>query len=77
MKDVQRDTDIKVQEPNSEDCVDFTFSGTSCERVAFVFDKKFITSAIKKFMLDMSSPGSFQNTVNSLSMDTSLRRALL
>ena len=50
-----------VWEPNSEDFLDLIFVAPPCEKVIFVSDKNYITSAIKKFMLDMPSPGSSQN----------------
>ena len=52
---------ILVLEPNSENCLDLIFVAPPCEKVIFVSDENFITSAIRKFMLDMQSPGSFQN----------------
>ena len=50
-----------VREPNSEDCLDLIFVASPCEKVIIVPDTNYITSAIRQFMLDMSSPGSYQN----------------
>ena len=50
-----------VWEPNSENCLDLIFAASPCEKVIIVSDTNYITSAIRKFMLDMPSPGSFQN----------------
>ena len=50
-----------VREPNSENCLDFIFVARPCEKVIIVPDANYITSEIRKFMLDMPSPGSFQN----------------
>ena len=50
-----------VREPNSENCLDLIFAAPLCEKVIVVPDINYITSAIRKLMLDMSSPGSFQN----------------
>ena len=50
-----------VGEPNSENCLDVIFAAPVCEKVIIVPDTNYITSAIRKFMLDMPSPGSFQN----------------
>ena len=50
-----------VREPNSENCLDLIFSAPPCEKVITVADTNYITSAIRKFMLDMPGPGSFQN----------------
>ena len=36
------------------------FVAPLCEKVIFVSDKNYMTSAIRKFTLDMPSPGSFQ-----------------
>ena len=49
-----------VREPNSENCLDMIFVGPPCEKVIFVSEENCITSAIRKFILDMPSPGSFQ-----------------
>ena len=45
-----------VWEPKSENCLDLIFVAYLCEKVIFVSDKNNITSAIRKFMLDMPSP---------------------
>ena len=50
-----------VREPNFENCLDLIFAAPPCEKVIIVPDTNYITSAIRKFMLDMPSPGSFQN----------------
>ena len=50
-----------VQEANSENCLDFIFAAPLCKKVIIVPDTNYITSAIRKFLLDMPSPGSFQN----------------
>ena len=50
-----------VRDPNSENCLDLIFAAPSCEKAIIVPDTNYITSAIRKFMLDMPSPGSFQN----------------
>ena len=50
-----------VREPNSEKCLDLIFAAPPCEKAIIVPDTNYITSAIRKFMLDMPSPGSFQN----------------
>ena len=47
-----------VREPN---CLDLIFAASPYEKVIIVPDTNYITSAIRKFMLDMPSPGSFQN----------------
>ena len=50
-----------VREPNSENCLDLIFVVSPCQKVIIVLDTDYITSAIRKFLWDMSSPGSFQN----------------
>ena len=50
-----------VREPNPDNCLDLTFVASSTEKVITVPDTNYITSAIRKFMLDMPSPGSYQN----------------
>ena len=50
-----------VWEPNSENCLNLIFVAPPCEKVIFVCDESYITSTIRKFMLDMPSPGSSQN----------------
>ena len=52
---------VVVREPNSENCLDLTFAAPPFEKVIIVPDKSYITSGIRKFMLDMSSPRSLQN----------------
>ena len=39
----------------------FEFCYTSCQKVIIAPDTNYITSAIRKLMLDMPSPGNFQN----------------
>ena len=48
-------------EPNSENCLDLIFVAPPCDKVLIVPDTKCITFAIRTFMLDVPSPGSFQN----------------
>ena len=48
-------------EPNSENCLDLIFVPSPCEKDIIVSDTNFITSAIRKFMLDIPSSGSFQD----------------
>ena len=50
-----------VLEPNSENCLNSIFAASPCEKIIIVPDANYITSAIRKFMLDMPSPGSFHN----------------
>ena len=50
-----------VQESNSEKCLDLIFVAFPCEKFIIVVDTDYITSEIRKFMLGMQSPGSFQN----------------
>ena len=50
-----------VREPNSENCLDLIFAAPPCEKVIIVPDTNYITSAIRKLMLDMPGPGGFQN----------------
>ena len=50
-----------VRKPNFENCLDLIFAALPYEKVIVVIDTNYITSAIRKFMLDMPSPGSFQN----------------
>ena len=47
-------------ESNPENCLDLIFV-ESPVKINFVSVKTFITSAIRKFMLEMPSPGSFQS----------------
>ena len=53
--------ELKVWEPNSENGFDLIFAAPPCEEVITVPDTNYITSAIRKFMLDMPNPGNFQN----------------
>ena len=50
-----------VREPNYENCLDLIFAVPPCEKVIIVPDTNYITFAIRTSMLDMPSPGSFQN----------------
>ena len=50
-----------VWEPNSENSLDLTFVAPY-EKVIIVPDANYIIFTIRKFMLDMPSPGSFQHT---------------
>ena len=52
---------LLVREPNSENCLDLIFAAPPCEKVIIVPETNHITSAIRKFLLDMLSPGKFQN----------------
>ena len=52
---------LLVQEPNSENYLDSVFVVSPSEKVLILPDTNYITSAIRKFMLDMQSPGKFQN----------------
>ena len=47
--------------PNSENCLYLIFDAPACEKIIIAPDTSHITSAIRKLMLDMPSPGSFQN----------------
>ena len=47
--------------PNSENCLDLIFVAPPCEKFVLVSDKNYITSAVRKFMLDMPDPSSSQN----------------
>ena len=38
-------------------CLDLIFDAPTCEKVIIVPDQNYITSPIRKFMLDMLSPG--------------------
>ena len=68
-------TKVIVREPNSENCLDLIFATAPYEKVIIVPDKDdYITSAIRKFMLDMPSPGSFQN-IGPFNMSTTGLRA--
>ena len=61
-----------VREPNSENFLDLIFAASSCEKVILVPDTNYITSATRKFMLDMPSSGSFKN-IRLLMSTTGLR----
>ena len=50
---------VLVREPNSENCLDLIFA--ALWESFIVLDTNYVTSAIRKFMLDMPRPGSFQN----------------
>ena len=50
-----------VREPNSGSCLDLIFAAPPCEKVIIVPDTNYITSAIRKFLLDMPSPDKLQN----------------
>ena len=52
---------LVVWEPNSENCLVFSFVASPCEKVFLVCDENPITYAIRKVMLDMPNPGVFQN----------------
>ena len=55
-----------VQGPNSQNCLCLVSVAFPFEKVIFVSDTNYVTSAIRKFMLGMASPGSFQNIVLSI-----------
>ena len=46
---------------HSKNYLDLIFVEPLCEKVIFASVENYITPAVRKFMLDMSSPGSFQN----------------
>ena len=52
---------LLVWEPNSENYLDLIFVASACEKVISVSDENYITYAMRKFMMEMPSPGSFQN----------------
>ena len=52
---------VIIQEPNQENCLDLIFVPSPCEKVVIVPDTDCITSDIRKLMLDMPNPGSFQD----------------
>ena len=60
-KRVQTFDRLLGREPNSENRLHLILAATPCEKVIIVPDPNYITSVIRKFMLDMPSPGSFQN----------------
>ena len=51
-----------VRETNSENCFDLIFVASPCEKNIFVFDENYITYTIRKFLLDLPSSRSLQNT---------------
>ena len=51
---------ILDRQPNPENYLDLIFAAPLCEKVIIVLDTNYITSAIRKFMLDLPSHGSFQ-----------------
>ena len=51
---------VLVRELNSENCLHLIFASPPCEKVIIVPDTNYITSAIRKFLLDMPSPGSLK-----------------
>ena len=59
--DVKMRINEVVREPNSENCLDLIFDAPFREKVIIVPDTNYITSAIRRFILEMPSPGSFQN----------------
>ena len=50
-----------VREPNADNCLDLIFVASPCEKVIIVRDTNFTIFAVRKFMLNMRNPGSFQN----------------
>ena len=50
-----------VNGPNSKNCLDLIFVASPYAKVIFLSDTNYITFAIRKFVLDMPSPGRFQN----------------
>ena len=50
-----------VWETNFENCIDPIFNASPYEKVAIVPYTNCITATIRKFMLDMPGPGSFQD----------------
>ena len=50
-----------VRQSNSGNCLDLVFATPPCEKVIIIPVTNYITSTIRKFMLDMPSPGNFQN----------------
>ena len=41
-----------VREPNSENCLDLILVVSPCEKVIIIPDTNYVTSAIRKFILD-------------------------
>ena len=54
--------ECRVQEPNYEICLNLIFVVSPYENVTIFPDTNYTTSAIRKVMMDMPIPGSFQNT---------------
>ena len=52
---------VIVREPNCENCLDFISVASPCEKIIFASDGNYMTYTIRRFMLDMPNPGSFQN----------------
>ena len=50
---------MKIFSPgvNSENCLDFIFALSACEKIIIVPDTNYITSAIRKFLLDTLKTG--------------------
>ena len=59
-----------VREPNSENYLDLIFAAPLCEKIIIAPDTNYITSAIRKFMLDIPSPGSCQLKYRPFKMST-------
>ena len=54
-------SNIIIREQNNKSCLDLIFAVHPCEKLISASDENYIISAIRKFMLDMPRPGSFQN----------------
>ena len=52
---------LLVWEPNSGNCLELIFAALLFEKVIIAPDTNYTTPAIRKLMLNMPSPGSFQN----------------
>ena len=50
-----------IRAPNSQNCLDLIFVASTCEKVIFIPNANYITSVIRKLMLEISRPGSCQN----------------
>ena len=50
-----------VREKNIENCSDLIFAAPLVGKLSLYQIQNYITSAIRKFMLDKPNPGSFQN----------------
>ena len=48
-------------QPSPENNLDLIFAAPLCEKVIILLDTNYITSGIRKFMLDLPSHSSFQN----------------